>query len=420
MTINADDILSVTKSVTKKWTKQRKAEERGTRSRSSREHVFSDRVNCTDVVEQILPRGYQHASGNGQYSVSNRQMYYAVREAFKDHTNRELGYTYFASTLLVQFLNRHPEETASWKITADPRGTLSIPNAAEEVLIPCGTLQIDRHLDETRDPCDPLDIQKSHDIQWPSLAGGQRYQGVLYIEKEGFGPLMKDAKIAERFDLAVISCKGQSVVAARRFVDAVCAVNGGVPLYSVHDFDKAGFEISQRLTKVSDWAEEHDRVTYRFENTIDVTDLGLRLADVEQYGLGYEKFPFKGYFADDSICTAKERKFLLSGRRVELNAFTSPQFIEWLVAKLTQHGLAKRLIPVDDVLEAAYRRAVATAHINSAIEKARDEAIKEASKATMPKSLKRDLRKALQNSPDAWDKVLYHVVKSRLYPDRDS
>lgn len=336
MTINAADILAVTKKVTKEWERQRKAEERGRRSRSSRMYVYSDRVDFTDVADGILPGAYTHASGDGQYTVSKRQMYYACREAFREQTGRQLEYPYFAGTLLVQYLNRHPE-TEAWKVTADPRGTLTIPNASHEVRVPCGTIQIENHLREQEygnDP-DPFDIDAEIDTEWPSLAAGQRYQAVLYIEKEGFEPILKEAEIAERFDLAILSCKGQSVVAARRLVDEVCRLDGGVPLFVVHDLDKSGFEISQRLTTVSDWAEDNDRVAYRFKNAINVTDLGLRLADVQHYRLADERCKFEGHFAGDSIATAEEQAFLQSGRRVELNAFASPQFIEWLDAKLT-------------------------------------------------------------------------------------
>jgi len=51
----------------------------------------------------------------------------------------------------------------------------------------------------------------------------------------------------------------------------------------------------------------------------------------------------------DSIATPAEREFLQGGRRVELNAFTSPQFIEWIERKLTKH-LPKRLIPATAAL----------------------------------------------------------------------
>ena len=77
MSIDASDLMAVTKAVTKDWTKQRKAEERGRRSRASRQHVYSDRVYFSQVAAEILPKGYAHASGNGQYTVDKRQLFYA-------------------------------------------------------------------------------------------------------------------------------------------------------------------------------------------------------------------------------------------------------------------------------------------------------------------------------------------------------
>jgi hypothetical protein len=193
------------------------------------------------------------------------------------------------------------------------------------------------------------------------------FDKILYIEKEGFEPLLEDAKIAERYELAVLSCKGQSVVAARKFVDHVCREDGGVPLFVVHDFDKYGFEISECLIRVSGAALENNLVKYQFDNKIRVSDLGLRLADVDKYQLQSEHVMFKGDFAWNSICTADEQAYLRSNRRVELNAFTSPEFIEWLEGKLMALGLGKRLIPADDVLVAAYRRAKMVARMNAQI-----------------------------------------------------
>jgi hypothetical protein len=363
------------------------------------------------------PPAYAFASGDGNYSVSKRQLYYACREAFKNETGRELEYDYFAQTLLVQYLNRNPG--LDWRITADPRGTLLIPGAEYATRIPVGTVQIDDHLSETRGSPDPYGEAEGESFrtEWPSLAAGHRYQAVLYIEKEGFGPLLEEARIAERFDLAIMSCKGQSVVAARRFVDEVCAAGGGVPLLVVHDFDKAGFEISQRLTSVSDWAEEYDRVAYEFQNDIDATDLGLRLEDVDQYGLRdkAERCAFKGHFARDSIATPEEQEFLLSDQRVELNALSSPQFVEWLEAKLKQH-LPGRLVPDEDVLADAYRRALAIAAINRAIDDVREEAVAKARAAAVPASLRRQLKKAMKDSPGAWDKVLYDLATKAVKP----
>jgi hypothetical protein len=416
MTISANDIIAVTQSVTKEWAKQRRAEERGRRTRGSRIYVYSDRVTFADLADRVLPQAYAHASGNGRYSVSKRQLFYAARKAFNEQSSndKDLEYDYFAGTLLVQYLNRHPG--LDWKITADPRGTLTIPNAGHEVRVPVGTIAIDNHLRKAARRPDPYADARGAGLrtEWPSLAAGQRYRAVLYIEKEGFEPLLEEAEIAERFDLAILSCKGQSVVAARKFVDQVCAVGRGVPLLVAHDMDKAGFEISQRLTTVSEWAEEKDRVTYRFRNAIHVIDLGLRLEDTLEYGLEGEPCDFRGHFAPDSIATEEEKEFLESGHRVELNEFTSPQFIEWLEAKLTEHLGEERLIPSDAVLEQAYRRALALAEINRAIEGVRGRAIDNARAAAVPAGLRRRLRRAMGKSDDAWDAALYELAERRL------
>jgi hypothetical protein len=414
MTIQASDYLDVVTSVTKEWTKQRKAEERG--SRRPREYVYSDRVDFTEVADDILPKGYAHASGNGKYTCDNRQFYYVVRDEFLAKTGREITVNYFCQNLLVKYMNRNPNKTADWKITASPRGTLTIPHTKFDPHIPCGTLAIDKYLHRRAKEVDPFkDVKEAIlSVEWPSAQEGHRYQAVLYIEKEGFEPQLQEAQIAHKFDIAIISCKGQSVKAARKLVDHVCRVNGGVPLFVAHDMDKAGFEICQRLTTVSDYAREHDLVKYEFKNEINVIDLGLRLKDAQKYNLKSERVQFTGYFADDSTATDEEKSFLRSNRRVELNAFTAPQFIEWLVSGLEKHLGKRRFIPADTILRDAWRRALAIAAINKAINDARKSALEQAEGADMPDGLRKKLEKGLKDSPQAWDQVLYDLAEKSI------
>jgi hypothetical protein len=202
----------------------------------------------------------------------------------------------------------------------------------------------------------------------------------------------------------------------RRFADETCAAGGGARLGVIHDFDKSGFEIAQRLTCVSGWAEDNDRVAYQFRNEIDVTDLGLRLADVRQYGLEgrAERCRFKGYIADDTLATQEERQFLRSHRRVELNAFSSPEFLAWLEEKLTAWLGKERLIPDDETLEQAFRRARAVARINRAVEEAVEKAVEEAEEEAVPENLRKKLRAAQKRSPQAWDQALYELACDEL------
>ena len=398
--MDAKSIINAVESVTKPWAKQRKAEERG--SRRPRMYYCSDRVNFTEVAEDILPEAYMHGSGDGKYTISQRNFFYAAREAFREATGREIDFSYFSQTILRKYLNTHDVD---WKVTADPRGTFIIPNTTFKKRIPVGTLQIDEYLRNDRNEIGNDDLDATIPIEWPSMAEGQRYAAVLYIEKEGFEPMMNEARIAERFDLALLSCKGQSVVAARKLVDHVCS-EIGVPLFVVHDFDTAGFQIANSLTKVSKDAEYADRVAYHFENEINVTDFGLRLADVKKYELASEKC--KPTYGTEGM-TSKEIEFMRSGRRVELNAFTAPQFIEWLEGKLQKH-LPNRLIPTDDILDQAYRRAVAVSSINSQLEKIRSTALEEAASANIPKSLRQKIKTEMKNSGEPWDVALYSIA----------
>ena len=410
MTINASVIGKLTRRVTKKHAQQIKAEERRVRTRWSRAYTYSARVNFSDVASQILPGAYQHASGGGQYPVAKRQLYYAAREQFRKATGREITYARFSS-LLVQFINGHSAVTAGWKVTADPRGTLLIPNTFDETRVPCGTVEIDNHLHDIQHERFGY-VQKSPS-EWPSKAPGQRYRAVLYIEKEGFEPLLRHARIAERFEIAVLSCKGHSVVAARKFVDTVCRVDGGVPLFVMHDFDVFGFFIGARLTSVSYEAEEQDRVAYWFQNKINVTDLGLRLADAQKYNLVDERCKAPDRIHGDLGCTPEEEKFLLSGRRIELNAFTAPQFIEWLEGKLRAAGITERMMPQDEVLHKAFRRAIVTAITNDAMDRVHDRAFAKAKAARVPRNLAAAVAKRMKKHDEPWDIALASLVEQR-------
>jgi len=422
MTIKAANIAKLVRRVTQKHAKQIKAEERNARAFLNRRYVYSDRVNFTDVAARIFPEAYRLASGDGSLPASKRQIYYAAREAFLRATGREIEQPR-CNMLLLQYMNTHREETSSWRVTADPRGTLFIPNTFSETRIPCGTLDIDRHLNTMNDE-EPLPEVHQLPEQWPTLAAGQRFRAVLYIEKEGFEPLLRQTRIAERFEIAVLSCKGQSVVAARKYVDEVCKANGGVPLFVVHDFDVFGFFIAARLTSVSAGAWDGDRVAYHFQHDINVTDFGLRLEDARKYGLADEQCKAPKYIEPDLGCTDDEKKFLYSGRRIELNAFTAPQFVEWLEGKLRAAGLddRERMIPPDDVLERAYRRCIVTARVNKAVRDMHAGAVEEATAAKVPKRLRNQLRAAMRGVDEPWDIVLHRLTAAGLgidEPDDD-
>jgi hypothetical protein len=132
-----------------------------------------------------------------------------------------------------------------------------------------------------------------------------------------------------------------------------------------------------------------------------VIDLGLRLADVDAYDLQTEPSTDVGDGDIDTLRlngASNEEIWLLRQARVELNAFTSDQFVAWLEGKLKEHGVTK-VVPDDAALELAYRRSIAAAyfedHAHDLIEAAR----KHAAAADLPSDLRARMEEALQTDP---------------------
>ena len=254
---------------------------------------------------------------------------------------------------------------------------------------------------------------------YPTIGPEHRFNSILFIEKEGFLPLFKRVKLAARHDIAIMSTKGMSVTASRRLVDILCSIYR-VPLLVLHDFDKAGFSIVGTLRR--------DTRRYEFKNNIEVIDLGLRLEDIEglptegvSYGIGAttRRAIDPGPNLRKNGATPEEVDFIrgrhgysgYQGQRVELNAFTSRQLVDWIETKLQQHGIAK-VIPDVDTLGVAYRRAIAERYFNKESVRLTKAANRIGGKATPPDDLDRRVRVLLRRQPELpWEEAVNRVAK---------
>jgi len=208
-----------------------------------------------------------------------------------------------------------------------------------------------------------------------------------------------------------MSTKGLSVTASRLLVDQLCATYE-VPLLVLHDFDKSGFSILGTL--------QRDTRRYAFRNRIEVVDLGLRLADVEASGLEMEEVVHRSDPAPnlrENGATAEEVAFLRN-RRVELNAFASADFIAWIERKLEQHGVVK-IVPDQDTLTLAYRRAVAARYVNARLQSAVHDAQRYAADASVPDDLAALVAAGLRgDSAQSWDDVIQRLAMQRVGADQ--
>lgn len=161
-------------------------------------------------------------------------------------------------------------------------------------------------------------------------------------------------------------------------------------------------------------------------------DLGLRLADAEALGLDPEPVAYPGKVDPRQslrACGASEAEcaFLVqrgnakdgwTGARVELNAMTSEQFIDWLCAKLDALGVEK-YVPDAQALSSAYRRQWQQMVVQEAIDRA-IVALPPPAAIPIPDTIEDAVRDALLITSEVpWDAALWEIVAETFDAQRN-
>jgi hypothetical protein len=414
MTDIADEILKGLKRVTKEWTKQRRAEERSASALARREYWGRDYDYQKEVAWEIMPAVYAKVSDSGRLPALARQLMYAARPIIQERTGKQLDSKYFTQTLLPDYIAEHGCD--DWKVVYDARGHLYEPHT--DLMVPLGTLAVRQHLKDANELVVKPEEYKLTGKLYPTMGPQNRYGDVLFLEKEGFHPLLNAVDLQERRDIAVMSTKGMSVTAARELIDSICArTNNGVPvrLLVLHDFDKSGFSIVGTLQRATR--------RYTFQNDVEVIDLGLRMEDIaslESEPVYLKKNQTRSamrWNLKENGATEEEVDFLAPKdgelRRVELNAMTSDQLVRFIEAKLDAHGVEK-VIPDEATLADAYRRA----HEACTVQVKIDELVAEIRKRppiNVPPDLAAQIEAAFEeDQTQPWDAVIAELVKEAL------
>ena len=393
-----ETIMANAMKTTGKWAKQRKKEERNVSKASMRRACFretSNRVTIKEVVYRHMEEIYNVVSGDGTTPAYARQLFYRMRPIVEQEAEpeNELKMNYFSQTLLPDYIAEH--NCGHWLVSYDDRGHFKMPHrcADDGEELGCGTIAVNNYINEVKrhkitvDDFGQFKIPTAFNTRGPK----NRCSAILFIEKEGFFPLFEHAKLCERYDLALLSTKGQSVTASRALVDYMCG-QLGCPLIVFRDFDAYGIRILKTLVT--------SNRRYRFRNKIKYIDGGLCLSDVEEWSLEAENCTRPSIDSDlKKWMTGEEYEFLRGGQRVELNAFTSPDLIAFIESKLEENGI-KKVVPNDHILEAAYRRTSAIMWLNEESKKLADDAKKHAADAAIPDDLRKRIDAELQENPE--------------------
>ena len=226
--------------VTKSWAKQRRAEERDRGAVHYRRMrlVRAPRITIREAAFSVMGQAYLKASDGDALPARPRQIMYAARpEILAITSDPTLDDRYFTQTLLPDYMNENPN-TADWDVVWDARGHFLEPHTGKEV--PLGTLEVREYLGLRAQLRDTVSVEAG--LLYPTHGPEQRYGAVLFVEKEGFGPLFKAAQLAERYDLAIMSTKGMSVSASRMLLQEV---GGGDQLGDAVDSELPGDEVDQ-------------------------------------------------------------------------------------------------------------------------------------------------------------------------------
>ncbi len=362
-------------------------------------------MSIKDAAWSVMEKAYLVASGNGRYPANARQIMYAARPDILRLTgNDNLDDAYFPQVLLPDYVAEHGKD-AEWDVVFDSRGNFVEPHTRHEVRL--GTIDIRAYLGE-RAPIGPV-VAMSDDERYPTIGPQHRFSAVLFIEKEGFAPLLQVAQIAERFDIAIMSTKGMSTTAARQLLDRLAPRIDKVMV--LHDFDVSGFSIFGTLGS--------DGRRYSFANDLPIVDIGLRLKDVVALGLQSEPVDPQGSWEKRSRTLAEHGATraeidYLRTRRVELNALAADVFVSFLERKLAEQGIGK-VVPDHGILVTHARRVVERDLVEALLQENRPRLQGAAASAPLPADLDVRVNAVLERRPVlSWDQAVAAVIHGEV------
>jgi len=322
----------------------RRAAEAAERSRSE--------MPLNEATFRVMERAAEHVSGGGRLPFSARRLFYAVRDMIKEYTTNEFsqdsGYEYFQGTILQDYQREYGKLKGLYY---DPRGRLHEPHGGRTVDV--GTREVESYA-------------------FPKHA----FNKLLYVEKKGQFPLIAQARLMDRYDMAVMTGEGYATEAARTLL-SVADKNEAMQIFVLHDADKDGYNIARKV---------RDATKRMPEYSVDVIDLGLTVTQALELGLDpephdrkkrldadlveelLEKEPMalryfngsKEYYTNKK---GKRKPIWRNCLRFELDKMTAPEAVELIERGLSAEGIFGKVVPpaeeMPELAEEIYRQEAA-------------------------------------------------------------
>jgi hypothetical protein len=299
-------------------------------------------MTVRDAVMAVIPEAVRQQRGESDLPFSVHSLSYKIRPlALKLlPPGTKVRHEYVELTLIPEWEREHGPIRGMYR---DPRGTLREPHPGGRA-IALGTRAVEAYLPP----------------EWS-------YDKILVVEKEGLWPVIEAAALAERYDMAVVLSQGYAAEAVRLLLAKMPP--GDVQIFALHDADIAGYTIGRMLGEATARMPDHHA---------DVTDLGLTIDQAVEHGLESEEFtrsraipqtilprlsPLATEWFTGEVLhrdgKGQPKEWLC--KRVELNAFTSPDLIAFIEDGLRRHGATAKVVPPGPVLRHELRSAYESA-----------------------------------------------------------
>jgi hypothetical protein len=276
-----------------------------------------------DLAFQHMDEGFNLASSGGKYSITARQMYYKIRELIGDDEweTPNTTYTTFTQDWLTQWLDDNPQHEN--RVNFSDRGTFIVDGVSKGI----GSANVRNFITDNKSRTNRLtldaDIAANYlydfDVKY-------KYDKALYIEKTGFNEIFIAEGVQEKHKMLIVSGQGYGSRSARQLLYDL--QQKGLKIYCMHDLDIHGMGIINSLSQAND----------KFKYDIEITDLGVTLADVARYNIIPEKVK-AAEKKDLSGLSEEHQRFFQNvdgySQRVELNAFTTEQLLQIIDDKLS-------------------------------------------------------------------------------------
>jgi hypothetical protein len=287
-----------------------------------------------EATEKVIEEAWRHTTGNGRLPVGARRLFYAVRSRISEVTDKrfspDTGYQYFSQDLLPKYQQQRIAEGKEplAGVYYDPRGKIHEAHTGKAMDL--GTQDVDSY-------------------EFPPYT----FNKLLYVEKRGQVPLLKAAKIAERYDMALVTEAGFATVAARTLLSAG-SKEERYQVFCLHDADYPGYNILRTLREATERMPEH---------SMEVHDIGLTVEQVVAAGktpevytrtskIPQELLPLlnnveQEWFVGEYL-GKKGNKDTYSSKRFELDDLTAPEVIDHIERRLGELGIEPKVIPPEE------------------------------------------------------------------------